>query len=88
MKNAPLNALAAGLSVGLAWGIGLFIWTFVAMQWGTGASVLEMMSDIYPGYGMTTGGAFSGLICGFLDGFLGTYVVVFLYNFFAKKLSK
>lgn len=85
--KTQLNALAAALSVGLLWGLCLFIWTFVSMQWGHGQSMLDMMSDVYPWYEMTNRGAFAGLLWGFLDGFVGTYLVVWLYNFFVKKLA-
>ncbi|MFA6024765.1 MAG: hypothetical protein WC777_06260 [Candidatus Gracilibacteria bacterium] len=87
MKN-QLNTLAAALSVGLLWGVGLLLWTLIALQWGMGVSSLELVMEWYPAYEITATGAFIGLLWGFLDGFLGTYILVSLYNFIAKKLSK
>lgn len=87
MKNA-LNPLAAALSVGILWALCLFGWTFLSMQWGYGQGGLEMMNGMYPGYAQTVTGAFIGLIWGFLDGFISAYIVVFVYNFFARKLGK
>lgn len=86
--KTQLNALAAALSIGLLWGVGLFLWTFVAIRWGQGEEMLELLQDCYPGYALSSRGAFAGLIFGFLDGFIGTYIVVWLYNFFVRKLGK
>ncbi len=87
MKN-QLNALAAGLTTGVFWGMSLLIGTWVAMQWTYGASFLEIFTGAYPGYELTAMGSVIGLFWGFIDGFLGGYILVWLYNFFARKLSK
>lgn len=86
--KTQLNPLAAALAMGLLWGVSLFVWTLLSLRTGVGAQCLELMTDIYPWYQITTVGAFWGLLWGFLDGFIGTYVVVALYNFFTKKLGK
>lgn len=87
MKNT-LNALAAALSMGVLWALGLFIWTLIGTQTGFGGNALHLMEDIYPWYTVSVQGAFIGLVWGFLDGFIGTYVFVWVYNFFTKKLGK
>ncbi|MFA4814579.1 MAG: hypothetical protein WC924_04760 [Candidatus Gracilibacteria bacterium] len=87
MKN-QLNALAVALTCGLLWGVGLMFWTLVGVQWGFGLSSLELVTEWYPGYEITGLGALIGLGLGFLDGFIGGYITVWIYNFFARKFSK
>ncbi len=86
MKN-QLHALAAALSVGLVWAVGLFIWTLCSVRTGYGAEMLELMSTVYIGYTVTVKGAFVGLVWGFLDGFIGTFIAVKVYNFFVGRLK-
>ncbi len=86
--KTQLNALAAALSMGLLWGVCLFIWTLISIQTSYASSWLELMAEFYPGYAATTVGAFWGLLWGFLDGFVGTYILVWLYNFFVRHFSK
>lgn len=86
MKNT-LNPLAAGLSMGLLCGAGFFVWTLIASQNGFGANALHMAEDFYPWYQVSVAGAFLGLIWGGIDGFIGGYLLVWLYNCFTKKLA-
>lgn len=87
MKKAALNPMAAGLSVGILWALALFVMTLVASGNGYGAHLLEMLVGVYPYYELSTTGAFWGLLWGFLDGMIGTYIVVWLYNMFVQKLG-
>lgn len=86
--KTQLNALAAALTVGLLWAVCLFFWTLVATKNGYGAETLELVAEWYPAYEVTTKGAFIGLVWAFLDGFVGTYITVWIYNFFVRKLGK
>ena len=85
--KTTLNPLAAALAMGLAWSLSLFVITLVSAQTGFMGNFLHLMEDVYPWYVVTNTGAFIGLVWGFLDGFIGTYVMVALYNFFVKKLK-
>jgi hypothetical protein len=87
MKKAALNPMAAGLSVGIAWALGLFIMTLVAASNGYAAHILEMLQGVYPYYELSTAGAFWGLLWGFLDGAIGAYILVWLYNMLVNKLG-
>jgi hypothetical protein len=87
MKN-HLNPKAAGLAVGSLTGLVIFVLTLVAAQNGWGESILLLISDVYPYYEITTTGAFWGLLWGFLDGLIGAYILVWLYNVFVDKLAK
>ena len=87
MKN-QLNALAAGLSMGSFWSISMLLCTIFAIKFDYADQFMEIMTDVYPGYEISGKGAVIGLLYGFVDGFLGGYLLVWLYNFFAQKLSK
>ena len=85
-KNCPC-ALSAGLSVGVLWGLMLFLWTLAAAANGFGASTLNLIAEVYPYYELSTAGAFWGLLWGFLDGLVGAFLIVWLYGIFNAKLS-
>ncbi len=87
MKN-QLHPLAAGLTAGVFWGLAMMVGTWVAMKWEYGSEFLRIFENAYPGYEQTVAGSFIGLGIGFVDAFLGAYVIVWLYNFFVRKLSK
>lgn len=86
--KTQLNALAAALALGIMWGVGLFLWTFLALKWAIGVSSLELLMEWYPYYELSARGAFWGLFWGFVDGFICAYIVIWLYNFFVQKLGK
>ncbi|MFT7184156.1 MAG: hypothetical protein ACI9QC_000487 [Oceanicoccus sp.] len=87
MKNAQLNPMAAGLTMGGLWALALFVMTLVAASNGYASHIFEMLVGIYPYYELTTAGAFWGLLWGFLDGAIGGYFMVWVYNMVAKKLG-
>lgn len=75
-----LNATRLGLAGGILWGIGMFICTILALYTGYATHFLEIMADIYPGYSISWGGSIIGLIYGFLDVFIGLFLLGWLYN--------
>ena len=85
-RKPLINAKAAGLAVGILWAVCLFILTIFGIYKGYATGLLNAIATVYPGYAITWGGAFVGLIYGFLDGFIGTVILVWLYNYFVKKL--
>ncbi len=85
--KTTLNPLAAALAMGIAWSLGLFVMTLIAVQTGFMGNALHLVEDVYPWYVVSSKGAFIGLVWGFMDGFVGTYILVWLYNFFVKKLK-
>ena len=82
-----LNAKAFALSLGLVWGLGVIV--VVAMgslvpAWQEGmSSMVSFMGKLYLGYDMTLVGALIGGVWGFVDAFIGGYIVAWLYNKFA-----
>jgi hypothetical protein len=80
-----LNATKLGLAGGIAWGVCLFLTTLLSVWTGYGKAFLEMVSSLYPWFGISIGGAFLGLIEGFIDGFVCLFVLAWLYNRFNKQ---
>jgi len=80
-----LDKLAFGLALGIMWGLAVLaatLWVVIAQ--GEGAH-LKLLNRFYPGYSVTVGGAFIGLLWGFIDGFIAGWIVAFFYNLFRKK---
>ena len=74
-----LDKKALGLTLGILWGVTLFLVTLLA-RYDNGGYTLGLLIRIYPGYYVTYPGAFLGLVYGFVSGFLGGWVVAWLYN--------
>jgi len=82
-----LNTTNLGLAGGIGWGVCVFLTTLLSVWTGYGHAFLEMLSSLYPWFGITIGGAFVGLIEGFIDGFVCLFVVAWLYNRLSKQRS-
>jgi len=83
-----LNAKNFALAAGIFWGAALFVFTLISIYTGYGSVFLDLLADIYPGFNISVGGAFLGLIYGFIDAFVGCYIFVVLYNWLQKKSGK
>ena len=80
-----LNAKLLGLSGGILWGLGLFVFTLISYSTGYAEGFLQLFTFLYPGFSITVGGSFVGLIYGFVDAFIGLYLLALLYNWLEKK---
>ncbi|PJC37188.1 hypothetical protein CO046_01815 [Candidatus Peregrinibacteria bacterium CG_4_9_14_0_2_um_filter_53_11] len=80
-----LSVKGLGLASGVLWGVGLFLWTLVvslaSLDWGR--SSLQLVADIYPYFDISVGGAFLGLVFGFIDGWICGSLLAWLYNKFS-----
>lgn len=77
-----LNARAWGIAVGLLFGVGLFLATIILVIKG-GPNVgahLELLSNYFPGYRVTTLGSFVGFVYGFVLGYGTGRVIGSVYN--------
>ncbi|MCP5506421.1 MAG: bacteriophage holin [Chlamydiales bacterium] len=74
-----------GLAGGILWSLCMFVCTILAMYTGYSYSFLTLFKEIYPGYSVSWGGAFLGLVYGFFDAFIGLYLFAFIYNRLGKK---
>lgn len=79
-----LNAKNLGIAGGIVWGLCMFLCTILAIYTGYTTLFLEAMKSIYIGYSLTWPGAFIGLVYGFIDAFIGLFLLAWIYN----KLNK
>ena len=75
-----LDQRRLGLAGGILWGAAMFICTVLSLYIGYSTEFLQLMSTVYPGYTITWAGAFIGLLYGFVDAFIGLYILAWLYN--------
>ena len=80
-----MQASALGFAGGILWGVSLAFITIVSVYTGYASLFLHMISDLYPGFDVSLSGALIGLSYGFLDGFIGFYLIGWLYNRFASQ---
>jgi hypothetical protein len=78
---------ALGLTLGIIWGLVIFVVTLWAVIEGRGRA-LDLLSGYYPGFAVSYGGAVIGLIWGFVSGFIGGVLIAWLYNLFSNMLYK
>ena len=76
-----INPLALGLSLGIVWGLALFLTTWLCYFTGYGKMFLDVLAaSIYPGFTVSPPGSFLGFVYGFVDlAVMGT-LVAWLYN--------
>ena len=81
---AKLDARAMGISVGILWSLCVMFVGFTAMTLDWGTAFVEVFSSFYLGYEPTVLGSVIGAAWGACDGFLGGFVIAWLYNKLAK----
>jgi hypothetical protein len=87
---ASLRASVMAVVFAMVGGVGLFIataWLLVKGGENVGAT-LSLLRHFYPGYSVTWGGAFVGLIYGALTGGILGYAIAFIYNTVAGKPAR
>lgn len=81
-----LDPKALGLSAGLLFGTLIFALTLRKALMGIPGEHLALLGGFFPGYRMSVGGAFIGLIGGFVSAFVGAWVLGWLYNKFSSSM--
>lgn len=84
-----LNAQAWGIAFGLLIGVGLLVATLILVARG-GENVgqhLGLLANYFPGYRVTTLGAFVGFVYGFVLGYIVGRIVGVIYNRLASVTS-
>lgn len=78
-----VDAKALALTLGVTWGVGIFLLGLMAafLDWGT--LLVKTMGSVYLGYEPTVVGSFVGLVWGFVDGTISGFVLTWVYNYFA-----
>jgi len=81
-----INSGILGLSLGILFGLGLFIATnFLLIKGGDNVgSHLQLLSQFFIGYKVTFFGSFIGFIYGFIVGTLSGALVSWIYNKFVE----
>ncbi len=82
-----LRKRALGLSLGIIWGLAVFVATTVSTLRGMGQH-LPLLSGYYLGYTVSYLGAFVGLAWRFLHGFVVGVLIAWLYGTFCTLLYK
>lgn len=76
-----LRPLYLGISIGIVWGVSIFITTWLSYYTGYGKLFLEILAgSIYPGYSISPLGSLLGLFYGFLDGLISGSIIGVIYN--------
>ena len=89
MKNtSKLHPLALGLSLGVLWGISIFIIGLIAHFFIYGRAFVLTMGTIYIGYHPSILGSIVGGIIGFIDAYIAGVIIAWLYNCFAGHCGK
>jgi len=82
-----LNVKSVALAGGILWGAAVFIATLWLLILGSSGKTIALLGAFYFGYQLSIGGAFIGLIWGFIDGAIGGLIFAYLYNLFLPKAS-
>lgn len=84
---ARLRASVMAIVFGTLLGGGLFLATaWLVVRGGEVVGPhLSLLGNYYPGYTVTWGGSFLGLVYGFLTGAVTGWVVTYLYNLIALR---
>jgi hypothetical protein len=77
-----VNRNVLGLTLGILFGFGLFLATNILVLKGgrhVGAN-LQLLDQFFPGYRVTFGGSFLGLIYAFAVGYVSGWIIATVYN--------
>ena len=89
MKSEKLSVIGLGISVGLAWSLGVLIVGFMTMfmdQIGV-EPFRNLFNVVYPGWGRNIGDTLLMTLWSFSHGFIAGFLIGIFYNIFAKKLN-
>lgn len=75
-----LNVKAFAISLGITWGLALFLLTWWVYLFDYSTFDFTFIGELYRGYNISPIGSLIGLIWGFIDGFIGGGVFAWIYN--------
>ncbi len=70
----------AALTGGIVWGATLFLTTILSVYTGYCKAFLDIWISVYPGFNISLFGSVIGLVYGFLDMFIGIYIIAWVYR--------
>jgi len=80
--TGKLDPIRFGLALGAVFFLGVLFLGITASYFGYGATIVEILGTIYPGYNATPAGSFLGAGWGLVDGFVCGWLFVYFYNLF------
>jgi hypothetical protein len=84
MKKCKLSPFAFGMSLGLVWGLSVFVTGLMAYYLSYGKPFVMAMSAMYIGYEPSVMGSLIGGAFGFVDGLIGGALIALFYNGFSQ----
>ena len=88
-KTIKVSTIGLGLSLGLAWAIGVLIVGFMALAMNEMSvePFRSLFNIIYPGWGISVGSTLLMTLWSFTHGFVGGFLTGIFYNAFSKKFN-
>lgn len=84
-----LDTKALALSLGIVWGVLVFLMTNISLLRGGKGEHLSRLAQFYLGYSFSFEGSIIGLVWGFISMFIVGWVLAVLYNkFVGQKASQ
>ena len=80
-----LHPVSFGLAFGILWGAATLLVGILAFAFGWGGPFVNVLGSLYVGYEPTILGSLVGGVWGLIDGFIGGFILAWLYNLLAKK---
>ena len=74
------NIKSFGLTCGIIWGLTILLSTFWMLITQASGKTFGKLSKFYLGYSVSWGGAFIGMLWGFVDGLIIGAIFAWLYN--------
>lgn len=82
-----LRKRALGIAVGLVWGLSVMLGTWWLLIMGSAGETISKLGKVYYGYTYSWGGAVIGFGWGFVDGFIGGFLIAWIYNLVNKSIK-
>ena len=88
-KTINVSTIGLGLSLGLAWAIGVLIVGFMALAMNEMSvePFRSLFNIVYPGWGISVGSTLLMTLWSFTHGFVGGFLTGIFYNTFSKKFN-
>lgn len=84
LSTRRVDGKALGKAMGSLWA-GVVIVLGLTARRGWGDEWRDLLSDVYLGYDSTNQGLMAGAVWAFADGFVGAYLLAWLYNLFRQS---
>jgi len=88
MTKCKICPVSLGLSLGVVWGVSIFIMGMLAHLYLYGKPFVAAVGALYIGYEPSIMGSVIGGIIGFVDAFISGFIIAWLYNCFCGCCSK